>query len=115
MKKVLLLSMMAGIALASCSDNGDEPVTTVTPPPSLETTPTQLVIPDSQQADVEILHESEKELFTTLTGGTCLNFQMEGVTRVVLESVDGYAIAGNACLTTKDGQTSIGTAVSATD
>ena len=25
MKKVLLLSMMAGIALASCSDNGDEP------------------------------------------------------------------------------------------
>lgn len=50
MKKVLLLSMMAGIALASCSDNGDEPVTTVTPPPSLETTPTQLVIPDSQQS-----------------------------------------------------------------
>jgi hypothetical protein len=108
MKKALLLSMMAGIVLASCSDNSDEPVTSVTPPTTLETTPTELVIPISQQADAEIFHESEKELFTTLTGGIRLNFQMEGVTQVVLESVDGYAIAGNASLTTKDGQTSIG-------
>ena len=100
--------MMAGIILASCSDNSDEPVTSVTPPTTLETTPTELVIPNSQQADTEIFHESEKELFTTLTGGIHLNFQMEGVTQVVLESVDGYAIAGNASLTTKDGQTSIG-------
>lgn len=100
--------MMAGIVLASCSDNSDEPVTSVTPPTTLETTPTELVIPISQQADAEIFHESEKELFTTLTGGIRLNFQMEGVTQVVLESVDGYAIAGNASLTTKDGQTSIG-------
>ena len=108
MKKVLLLSMMAGIILASCSDNGDEPVSPVISPSTSDTTPTQLVIPDSQQADAEIFHESEKELFTTLTGGICLNFQMEGVTQVVLESVDGYAIAGKVNLIAKEGQTSIG-------
>ena len=107
-KKVLLLGMMAGIVLASCSDNDDESVTSVIPPTTLDTTPTELVIPNSQQADTEVFHESEKELFTTLTGGICLNFQMEGVTQVVLESVDGYAIAGKANLITKDGQTSIG-------
>jgi hypothetical protein len=33
---------------------------------------------------------------------------MEDVTQVVLESVDGYAIAGNASLTTKDGQICLG-------
>lgn len=108
MKKVLLLSMMAGIILASCSDNGDEPVSPVISPSTSDTTPTQLVIPDSQQADAEIFHESEKELFATLTGGICLNFQMEGVTRVVLKSVDGYAIAGKVNLIAKEGQTSIG-------
>ena len=108
MKKALLLSMMAGIVLASCSDNSDEPVTSVTPPTTLETTPMELVIPISQQADAEIFNESEKELFKTLTGGISLNFQMEGVTQVVLESVDGYAIAGNASLTTKDGQICLG-------
>ena len=108
MKKVLLLSMMAGVILASCSDNGNEPANTVIPPPTSETTPTELVITDSQQADAEVFNGSEKVLLTTLTGGICLNFQMEGVTQVVLESVDGYAIAGIASLTTKDGQTSIG-------
>lgn len=108
MKKVLLLSMMAGVILASCSDNGNEPANTVIPPPTSETTPTELVITDSQQADAEVFNGSEKVLLTTLTGGICLNFQMEGVTQVVLESVDGYAIAGIASLTTKDGQTNIG-------
>ena len=108
MKKVLLLSMMAGVILASCSDNDDEPVSPVIPPSTSETTPTELVITDSQQADAEVFNGSEKVLLTTLTGGICLNFQMEGVTQVVLESVDGYAIAGIASLTTKDGQTSIG-------
>ena len=95
---------MAGIILASCSDNGDEAVSPVIPLSTSDTTPTQLIIPDSQQADTEIFHESEKELFTTLTGGICLNFQMEGVTRVVLESVDGYAIAGKVNLIAKEGQ-----------
>ena len=108
MKKVLLLSMMAGVILASCSDNGNEPANPVIPTPTSETTPTELVITDSQQADAELFNGSEKVLLTTLTGGICLNFQMEGVTQVVLESVDGYAIAGIASLTTKDGQTSIG-------
>ena len=108
MKKVLLLSMMAGVILASCSDNGNEPANPVIPSPTSETTSTELVITDSQQADAELFNGSEKVLLTTLTGGICLNFQMEGVTQVVLESVDGYAIAGIASLTTKDGQTSIG-------
>ena len=108
MKKVLLLSMMASIVLASCSDNGDEPASPVIPPSTSETSPKELVITDSQQADAEVFHGSEKELFTTLTGGIRLNFQMEGVTQVVLESVDGYAIAGKANLIAKDGQTSIG-------
>ena len=98
---------MAGIALASCSDNGDEAIPAISPVTS-ETTPTQLVIPDRQQADAEIFHESEKELFTKLTSGIHLDFQMEDVTQVVLESVDGYAIAGNASLTTKDGQICLG-------
>ena len=108
MKKVLLLSMMAGVLLVSCSDNGDEPASPVIPPSTSETTPTELVITDSQQADAEVFRGSEKKLFTTLTGGIRLNFQMEGVTQVVLESVDGYAIAGKANLIAKDGQTSLG-------
>ena len=41
MKKVLLLSMMAGIALASYSDNDDEPASPVIPPSSSETTLTE--------------------------------------------------------------------------
>lgn len=108
MKKVLLLSMMAGIVLASCSYNSDEPVSPVIPPSTSETTAKELVISDSQQADEEVFNGSEKDLFTTLTCGIRLNFQMEGVTQVVLESVDGYAIAGTANLIAKDGQTSIG-------
>ena len=108
MKKTLLLSMMAGIVLASCSDNDNDPVVSVTPPVTSETTPTELIIPSSQRADAEIFRETEKELFMALTGGIRLNFQMEGVTQVVLESVDGYAIAGKASLITKDGQTSVG-------
>ena len=99
---------MAGIVLASCSDNGDDPVVSVTPPTTSETTPTELVIPSSQRADAEIFRETEKELFMALTGGIRLNFQMEGVTQVVLESVDGYAIAGKASLTTNNVQTSVG-------
>ena len=100
--------MMAGIVLASCSDNDNDPIVSVTPPTTSGTTPTELVIPSSQRADAEIFRETEKELFMALTGGIRLNFQMEGVTQVVLESVDGYAIAGKAILITKDGQTSIG-------
>lgn len=34
--------------------------------------------------------------FRTICGGIRLNFQMSGVTKVVLESVDGYALAGKA-------------------
>jgi hypothetical protein len=62
MKKVLLLSMMAGVILASCSDNGNEPANPVIPSPTSETTPTELVITDSQQADAELFNGSEKVL-----------------------------------------------------
>ena len=39
---------------------------------------------------------SESLAFRTIGGGIKLNFQMSGVTKVELESVDGYALSGTA-------------------
>lgn len=41
---------------------------------------------------------SESLTFHTIGGGIKLNFQMSGVTKVELESVDGYALAGTAMI-----------------
>ena len=41
---------------------------------------------------------SEILTFQTIGGGIKLNFQMSGVTKVELESVDGYALAGTATI-----------------
>ena len=108
MKKLVLLSMMAGLMLASCNSNGDDPIVPDSQQDTSGATAAQLIVPDSQQADVEVFGDTNRQLFTALTGGIRLNFKMDGVTQVVLESVDGYAIAGTANLITKDGQTSIG-------
>ena len=108
MKKLVLLSMMAGLMLASCNSNGDDPIVPDSQQDTSGASAAQLIVPDSQQADVEVFGDTNRQLFTALTGGIRLNFKMDGVTQVVLESVDGYAIAGTANLITKDGQTSIG-------
>ena len=66
-----------------------------------------LVIPDEQQAGQVVFNDADKALCESLTSGIRLNFQMEGVTHVVLESVDNCHIAGVGNLTTTDGITTI--------
>ena len=44
----------------------------------------------------------------SICGGLLLTFEMEGISRIELESVDGYNIAGTATLTYTDGMAQIG-------
>ena len=56
-----------------------------------------ITIATEQWADgiISCNSESDKALVNSSVSGICLNFQMEGVTHVEVESVDGYGIAGN--------------------
>jgi hypothetical protein len=58
-----------------------------------------ITLPAEQQACQENAYAVEP-----FTGGLRLNFQMSGITHIELESVDGYAIAGTAQVTSIDGQ-----------
>ena len=56
------------------------------------TTEKAVTVPTEQSAGTAI---SLEDLTSQGLGGVHLNFQMSGITQVVLESVDGYQIAGN--------------------
>ena len=95
--------MLSLLLLAACSTEDNEISTTL----ERNDTPTAIVIPAEQQAGEAVFSDTNKTLCESLTSGICLNFQMEGVTRVVLESVDNNHIAGVGNLQTENGKTTI--------
>ena len=68
---------------------------------------TSLTVPAEQQAGISSFAETDRQLCESLTSGLRLNFQMEGITQIVLESVDKNDIAGVALLSTTNGHTTI--------
>lgn len=58
-----------------------------------------VTVPAAQQADSVASYAQPP-----ITGGIRLHFQMSGITHLELESVDGYALAGTATVTTREGQ-----------
>lgn len=55
-------------------------------------------VSDTQYASTDACNQNNtnRELFATSLGGMTLNFQMSGITKVELESVDAMGIAGRA-------------------
>lgn len=102
MKKLTL--MLSVLLLAACSTEDNEISTTLE---SNETTPTAIIVPAEQWANQALFAEVEKTIAEKLISGIRLNFQMEGVTHVVLESVDNCHIAGVGNLQTENGKTTI--------
>ena len=99
------MASLAMVTLLTACDKADNEITTVgdVPKDQLQT----LVIPAEQQAGEAVFNDADKTLCESLTSGIRLNFQMEGVTQVVIESVDNYNIAGVANLLTTNGKTTI--------
>ena len=60
-------------------------------PPMVEPDSILFTIPAEQW-----IGQVEEYAIDSVTGGLHLNFEMPGITHVVMESVDGYSIAGNA-------------------
>jgi len=94
MKTNLSLCLAAILITHSCGDNEaimeDE---TVTNEPSEVT----VTIPNNQMTDAE-----PSSTMLAVCGGVKLNFSLQGVTKVELESVDGYALAGTAMVETNE-------------
>lgn len=68
-----------------------------------------ITISDNQKADVvSALSEVDQQIFEGLTGGLKLNFQMSGITKLVIESVDANALAGEAEIIEMDGAPALG-------
>ena len=82
--KPLLLAIIV-FALAACHRPSDEEIQSVNVP------------------EVQVAGQENSYAVESFTGGIRLNFQMSGITHIELESVDGYAIAGTANMTTIDG------------
>ena len=101
-----IMTSLAIAALLTACDKTDNEATTANDADNdlLQT----LVIPEEQVANEAIFSDTDKALCESLTSGVRLNFQMEGVTQVVLESVDNNTIAGIGNLQTENGKTTIG-------
>ncbi len=82
--KPLLIAILV-FALAACHRPSDEEIRSVNVP------------------EVQVAGQENSYAVESFTGGIRLNFQMSGITHIELESVDGYAIAGTANMTTIDG------------
>lgn len=103
--KIRIMASLAMVALLTACDKADNEPTIVSDAPYA---PLQaLVIPAEQLADETVFSDADKALCESLTSGIRLNFQMEGITQVVLESVDKYHIAGTGNLTMANGETVI--------
>ena len=103
--KIRIMASLAMVALLTACDKADNEPTIVSDAPYA---PLQaLVIPAEQLADETVFSDADKALCESLTSGIHLNFQMEGITQVVLESVDKYHIAGTGNLTMANGETVI--------
>ncbi|MBQ9418126.1 MAG: SUMF1/EgtB/PvdO family nonheme iron enzyme [Bacteroidales bacterium] len=94
---LLWAASLAGCLCACCKDEED-----ATAAPAAAAAETTVTVPDSQLIGHEADYASRP-----LTGGIRLRFQMEGVTLVEVESVDGYAIAGTATVATVGNQPQI--------
>ena len=99
------MASLAMVTLLTACDKADNEPTLVSDAPNDQIQ--MLVIPAEQQAGEAIFNDADKALCESLTSGIRLNFQMEGVTQVVIESVDNYNIAGVANLLTTNGKTTI--------
>ena len=89
--KHLLFTLMA-VAVVACAKTPDplEPQEPQVP---------QIEDPDSTLFTIpteQMIGQEETYAIASVTGGLHLNFGMTGITRVELESVDGYAIAGTS-------------------
>ena len=103
--KIRIMASLAMVALLTACDKADNEPTIVSDAPYA---PLQaLVIPAEQLADETVFSDADIALCESLTSGIHLNFQMEGITQVVLESVDKYHIAGTGNLTMANGETVI--------
>ncbi len=94
--KAMLIGMMALASTACSSDGTDITGDNTTPPAEAPKDPTKeaataATVPTVQSAATAI---STEEIAKEGLGGIRINFQMTGITQVVLESVDGYQIAG---------------------
>ena len=86
--KPLLLAIIV-FALAACHRPSEDEIRSVNVP------------------EVQVAGQENSYAVESFTGGIRLNFQMSGITHIELESVDGYAIAGTANMTTIDGQAAV--------
>ena len=100
-----IMALLTIVALLTACDKADNEPTIVND--AQNDLIQMLVIPDEQQAGQVVFNDADKAFCESLTSGIRLNFQMEGVTHVVLESVDNCHIAGVGNLTTTDGITTI--------
>ena len=98
---IRLMASLAMVALLTACDKADNDSVIVNDAPNDQFK--TLVISAEQQAGQAVSNDADKVLFESLTSGICLFFQMEGVTHVVLESVDNCQIAGVGNLSTTDG------------
>ena len=89
--KHLLFTLMA-VAVVACAKTPDPLEPQEPQVPQIEDPDSTLfTIPNEQ-----MIGQEETYAIATVTGGLHLNFGMTGITRVELESVDGYAIAGTS-------------------
>jgi len=102
MRKLLLMLSVLLMTACSTEDNENSVI-----PENNGTTPTTVSIPAEQKAGEAVFSDAEKALCESLTSGIRLNFQMEGISHVVLESVDNCQIAGVGNLSTTNGTTTV--------
>ncbi len=95
-KKLLFLTALMTVLFTACSSDSPESIGSKSPTSETSEEPTNEVtavnVPAVQSASAAV---SLEEIAKEGLGGIHLNFQMSGVTQVVLESVDGYQIAGD--------------------
>ncbi len=95
-KKLLFLTALMTVLFTACSSDSPESIGSKSPTSETSEEPTNEVtavnVPAVQSASAAV---SLEEIAKEGLGGIHLNFQMSGITQVVLESVDGYQIAGD--------------------
>ncbi len=97
MRKIFcFLAVLMTMLFTACSSDSLDLTGDNSPSGEVQEEPTQEVsavtVPAEQSAGTAV---SLENLAKEGLGGIRLNFQMSGVTQVILESVDGYQIAGN--------------------
>ena len=98
MKKIIFASMVFMLMFfAACSSDNQifpEEIPTVETPsdPAEDENEGEMVVPTEQSASTIV---SLEDVAKKGLGGIKLNFTMSGITKIELESVDGYQLAGN--------------------